>query len=101
MYLNTDDPVPSTSDPIPNAYNYDVTLSEARRDFHPAEGESMHSWPVVYLARTWQTRTMMQKTGNDGSGVAREKVTLNRMERVLAERYAENGLPRGLVEVIP
>jgi hypothetical protein len=53
VYLNRDDPVPTTNEPLQNAYNFDVTKSKARSAFQPATGDSMHSWPVVYLAQTW------------------------------------------------
>ena len=55
VYINTDDPVPSTSDPILNANNFDITNDESKKYFVPPKGESMHSWPVVYLARNWLT----------------------------------------------
>ena len=45
VYLNSDDPVPSTNDPIDNAYNFDVTKSASKASFLPPEGQSMHSWP--------------------------------------------------------
>ena len=56
VYLNTDDPVPSTGDPILNANNFDVTDDKSKMNFKPPQGESMHSWPVVYLAQNWITK---------------------------------------------
>jgi len=50
VYLNSDDPVPSTNDPIDNAYNFDVTKSAAKASFTPPEGQSMHSWPGTITA---------------------------------------------------
>lgn len=61
-YVNTDDPVPTTNDPLPIAYNLDVTNSKLKRKFQPLEGDSMHSWPVEYLAQTW--RTTVDSKGN-------------------------------------
>ena len=64
VYLNTDDPVPSTSDPIPNANTFDITYEKSKSNFIPPQGESMHSWPVVYLAQNWQTKV-------DGTNILR------------------------------
>lgn len=50
-YLNVDDPVPTTNEPVVNAYTLDVTQSEARQSFR----DSTHSWPVAYLANHWNT----------------------------------------------
>lgn len=49
--LNTDDPVPTTNDPLPNCYCLDVTAAPERNTFVPLPGDSMHSWPVAYFAR--------------------------------------------------
>ena len=61
-YLNRDDPVPTTNDPLPAAYTIDVTNSKLREAYKLTEGESMHSWPVAYLAETW--RTEVDNKGN-------------------------------------
>jgi hypothetical protein len=45
QYLNTDDEVPFTNKPLPNAYCYDVTSCQERNSFTPLPGDSMHSWP--------------------------------------------------------
>lgn len=50
-YLNVDDPVPTTNEPVVNAFTLDVTNSEARKGFE----DSTHSWPVAYLANHWNT----------------------------------------------
>lgn len=47
-FLNTDDPVPSTSEPLQHAVTYDVTEAAARRTFVPLPGDSLHSWPAAY-----------------------------------------------------
>jgi hypothetical protein len=52
--LNTDDPVPTTNDPLPYCYCIDVTEAPERRSFVPLPGDSMHSWPVAYFARHFQ-----------------------------------------------
>ena len=44
--LNTDDPVPTTNDPLPFCSCLDVTDAPERKDFMPPPGDSMHSWPV-------------------------------------------------------
>lgn len=93
VYLNTDDPVPSTDEPISSAYNYDLTNSAAKLDFIPPNGETMHSWPVAYLAQRWETRTMVKRVEN-----SERKHT---MEIVLAERTADLDRPRGYLEIIP
>jgi hypothetical protein len=55
-YLNTDDSVPTTNDPLELAFTYDVTKSSLRDKFVPMnDGDSTHSWPVAYLAKTWET----------------------------------------------
>eukprot|EP01038_Epipyxis_sp_PR26KG_P011277 gene11277-15129_t len=55
-YLNRDDPVPTTSDPLQLAYTIDVTESESKNSLFPKD-ESTHSWPVMYLATHWTTET--------------------------------------------
>ena len=50
--LNTDDPVPTTNDPLPNCCCIDVTNTKQKENFVPLPGDSgMHSWPVAYFAR--------------------------------------------------
>lgn len=48
--LNTDDPVPTTNDPLPYCYCLDVTKAPEREEFVPLPGDSMHSWPLAYFA---------------------------------------------------
>ena len=55
-YLNTDDPVPSTNDPISMGHVYDITSAESRKSFTPLPGDSMHSWPVAFYGRNWSTK---------------------------------------------
>ena len=45
QYLNTDDVVPFTNDPVHAAYCYDVTQCKERLKFTPLSGDNMHSWP--------------------------------------------------------
>jgi hypothetical protein len=52
--LNSDDPVPSTNDPLPNCFCLDVTNAPERDSFVPLPGDSMHSWPLAYFARHFQ-----------------------------------------------
>jgi hypothetical protein len=49
--LNTDDPVPSTNDPLPLCYCIDVTDAPQKKDFVLLPGDSMHSWPLAYYIR--------------------------------------------------
>jgi len=49
VYINTDDMVPSTNDPLSNAINYDVTQSISKNQFNPPPGDSTHSWPSIIL----------------------------------------------------
>lgn len=56
-YLNRDDEVPTTNDPLDLAFTFDITNAEAKKNFQPAPGDSFHSWPVAYLAEFWQTRS--------------------------------------------
>lgn len=53
-YLNTDDPVPFTNDPLPHAFTFDVTESKERELFKPLQGDSMHSWPVAFYGLNWR-----------------------------------------------
>uniref|UniRef100_A0A7S2E4S3 Uncharacterized protein n=1 Tax=Helicotheca tamesis TaxID=374047 RepID=A0A7S2E4S3_9STRA len=50
-YLNTDDPVPTTNDPLPLCVCVDVTGAKERDDFELPEGETMHCWPLAYYSR--------------------------------------------------
>jgi len=52
--LNTDDPVPTTNDPLPYCCCIDVTNSKHRATFVPLPGDSMHSWPAAYFARHYE-----------------------------------------------
>jgi hypothetical protein len=52
--LNTDDPVPTTNDPLPYCYCLDVTQAPERKAFTPLPGDTMHSWPLAYMARHYQ-----------------------------------------------
>ena len=45
QYLNTDDVVPFTNEPLKYCYCYDVTASDDRKMFIPLPGDNMHSWP--------------------------------------------------------
>ncbi|OEU22533.1 hypothetical protein FRACYDRAFT_232691 [Fragilariopsis cylindrus CCMP1102] len=49
--LNTDDPVPTTNEPLPYCYCLDVTKSLKVDNFTPLQGDSMHSWPLAYYIR--------------------------------------------------
>mmetsp|Transcript_46365 Transcript_46365/g.140434 ORF Transcript_46365/g.140434 Transcript_46365/m.140434 type:complete len:318 (-) Transcript_46365:430-1383(-) len=49
--LNTDDPVPTTNEPLPLCYCVDVTGAPEREDFVLPEGETMHCWPLAWYAR--------------------------------------------------
>lgn len=55
VYLNTDDPVPFTNKPLPNACTFDVTHAAERRTYQPEPGSSMHSWPAAYFGRHWRS----------------------------------------------
>lgn len=55
-FLNTDDPVPSTNEPLPLARTYDVTSAKARDSFTPLPADNMHSWPLVYYTKNFITR---------------------------------------------
>ena len=52
--LNSDDPVPTTNEPLPFCYCIDVTRASERGTFVPLPGDSMHSWPVAFFARHFQ-----------------------------------------------
>ena len=65
--LNTDDPVPTTNDPLPYCFCIDVTGAKERKSFTPLPGDSMHSWPLAYFARhfeeppgPWKRDTVVQ-----------------------------------------
>jgi len=51
QYLNTDDPVPTTNDPLPLCACVDVTGSSDRDEFVLPENETYHCWPLVFYAR--------------------------------------------------
>jgi hypothetical protein len=52
QYLNTDDPVPSTNEPLDLCATWDVTGAvEREEEFVLPENETMHCWPLVYFAR--------------------------------------------------
>lgn len=51
QYMNTDDPVPTTNEPLSNCATFDVTSAVERDDFVLPENETMHCWPLVYYAR--------------------------------------------------
>jgi hypothetical protein len=55
--VNTDDPVPTTNDPLPNCYCIDVTDAPERDTFVLLPGDSMHSWPLAYFARHYTEPT--------------------------------------------
>jgi len=63
QYLNTDDPVPTTNDPLPLCAVFDITKAKERSSFVPPEGDSMHSWPVAYFAR-YAYQTQLENNGN-------------------------------------
>ena len=53
-FINTDDPVPSTTIPLDRAVTYDVTSSDLRAQFEreaEERGDSMHLWPAAYYAQ--------------------------------------------------
>lgn len=76
QYMNADDQVPTTNDPVLNAYTFDVTASEDKKQFQ----DNYHSWPVAYLANHWETEV-------DGEGNILEP--------------AEEKEPKGGVAVVP
>mmetsp|Transcript_6355 Transcript_6355/g.9236 ORF Transcript_6355/g.9236 Transcript_6355/m.9236 type:complete len:332 (+) Transcript_6355:41-1036(+) len=53
QYLNTDDPVPSTNEPLSHCTCIDVTNAKEREQFALVipDNETMHCWPLVYFAR--------------------------------------------------
>lgn len=51
QYLNTDDPVPTTNNPLSKCYCIDVTRAPERDVFDLPKGESMHCWPLAYFSR--------------------------------------------------
>ena len=87
-YLNSDDIVPSSNEPLPLCYCYDVTGAAERTTFPPPDrtGDLVydlivkslgyHSWPMGYLARHYETR-------------------LDRKGRLILPSHAEK--PRGTV----
>jgi len=79
-YLNRDDQVPSTNEPLPFAVTYDVTNAKSRDLYTPQPGDSMHSWPVAYLSSVWKTdidpvrKTLRNPTHNDFPELARGNI---------------------------
>jgi hypothetical protein len=69
--LNTDDPVPTTNEPLPFCYCLDVTKSLKRDNFIPLQGDSMHSWPLAYYIRhyynTYSSKSNKNEDGNNFS----------------------------------
>jgi hypothetical protein len=64
-YVNCDDPVPFTSDPLSRAHTFDITKSESRKAFTPDEGFSMHCWPGESCRQPrniWCTDSHLYKT---------------------------------------
>jgi hypothetical protein len=61
--LNTDDPVPTTNEPLPNCYCIDVTGAPQRKIFVPPTGDSMHAWPLAYFARHYEEPTSQVERG--------------------------------------
>lgn len=55
-FVNTDDPVPFTNDPLPHVMNFDITASEARKSFTPLPNDNMHSWPAAYYGLYWKNK---------------------------------------------
>jgi hypothetical protein len=54
-FINADDPVPSTTLPLRQAANFDVTGSALRARFEPLlaeRGDSLHLWPAAYYGET-------------------------------------------------
>mmetsp|Transcript_25393 Transcript_25393/g.27760 ORF Transcript_25393/g.27760 Transcript_25393/m.27760 type:complete len:279 (-) Transcript_25393:54-890(-) len=54
-FVNTDDPVPFTNDPLPHAMNFDVTQSKDRLSYQPPPGDNMHSWPAAFYGLKWRS----------------------------------------------
>ena len=46
-FLNTDDPVPFTNEPLRYAHVFDVTHAAERASFTPLPNDNMHSWPGI------------------------------------------------------
>ena len=62
QYLNTDDPVPFTNEPLPLCICYDITNTKARNVFKPLPDDNMHSWPVYYYSKNYKK---LKKKGNN------------------------------------
>lgn len=63
-FINTDDPVPSTTVPLERAVNFDVTSSSLRTRFEleaASRGDSMHLWPAEYYAKMAPTLLKSEK----------------------------------------
>lgn len=69
QYLNTDDPVPTTNEPLPLCACIDVTGAPERNAFELPPNESMHCWPLVYFARYGSTNSAgkLLLHGKDGN----------------------------------
>jgi hypothetical protein len=65
--LNTDDPVPTTNEPLPYCYCLDVTKSLQRNNFIPLQGDSMHSWPLAYYIRHYYNTSNSSKNENENN----------------------------------
>lgn len=78
--MNSDDPVPSTNEPLRRAVTYDVTFAGARADFSPLPGDSLHSWPAAWYGAN--AAALLAQTGltpahaPSGSGAPRGSVVL-------------------------
>lgn len=62
QYINTDDPVPFTNEPLPNCICYDITNTKDRNIFKPLPNDNMHSWPVYYYSKNFKK---LKKKGNN------------------------------------
>jgi len=62
QYLNTDDPVPFTNEPLPNCICYDITKCISRKTFKPLPNDNMHSWPCYYYSKNFKK---LKKNGNN------------------------------------
>jgi hypothetical protein len=55
QYLNTDDPVPSTNEPIDFCHVYDITQHQQRKNFVPLPQDNMHSWPAAFYGLNYRS----------------------------------------------
>jgi hypothetical protein len=72
VYLNSDDPVPTTNEPIPKAVVVDVTAAASKQLYKPASDHSMHDWPVVWLSQNWETQVVAKRPSLYTSKASRE-----------------------------